>query len=398
MRAFSPGMLWQCEVVQAGRWKQGPLELAFVDACGNSPRSEEDWAREVGITEFNMSYRGGEARLGLGKVLKFFPWIEKWDNPNLFLVKSEWGYTELHAMLASVLPDDYLQRHNIRRESGNFWLSPVMAPGMKDGTDFSPWGKGSPENWFRGYAARVEAAFEEFIFSELAGSRRLNASHFSVDSPLRVLAGDVRYWMHRLYRIAVARNDEFGVVEHEDKEWSPLEELERKILAEVEPAERTKFAITRPHYGGLLWDEDDEQSRREVLDELIGGSDVVGSLEPVLEVVRSHRAHEDFSKDASWVKEDFERAFYHKRSRVKVLLVETVDDRPVWDSTDLSANGSVIFRDILSFFDQRDRRLVIALRHGKTVTEMARELGLRSHTAVSRRLARIKQRLRALLE
>lgn len=95
------------------------------------------------------------------------------------------------------------------------------------------------------------------------------------------------------------------------------------------------------------------------------GSEVVSSLDPVL-VLRSYGAHEDLNNEVSWVKEDFERAFYHKRSRIKVLLMETLDDRPVWDAEEGSAAGQALFRDVLSFFDRKGRRLVIALRRGKT--------------------------------
>jgi hypothetical protein len=287
---------------------------------------------------------------------------------------------------------DVLDRYGLRRERGNFWLSPVMSPGQTAEV-FAPWGQGSIEDWFREYAQKTEAAFEEFIFSQLLKGERFQRSHFSMNFPLRVLAGDVRYWMHRLFRIAVSRSDELGIVEREDEEWDSMELLERKFYSRIPESERSNFQLTRPHYGSYFWDGDDEESRLDVLDELLEGNEFVESLDPVLELLASHHAHEDFSDQVSWVKEDFERAFYRKRSRVKVLLLETVDDRPVWDST----GGTDIFRDVMSFFDPKDRRLVIALRNGKSVSQIARELGHRGHAAVSRRLAKVKEELRRYL-
>jgi DNA-binding NarL/FixJ family response regulator len=56
-----------------------------------------------------------------------------------------------------------------------------------------------------------------------------------------------------------------------------------------------------------------------------------------------------------------------------------------------------MFRDLLAFFDQRDRHLLVALRHGKTVSEIANELGHSGHAAVSRRVRSVKEKLRILL-
>ncbi len=118
----------------------------------------------------------------------------------------------------------------------------------------------------------------------------------------------------------------------------------------------------------------------------------MGSLAPVLEALRSHRAPEDFSARHSWVKEDFERSFFRKRERLKVTLVETVDDLPTWSACEPDGDGDVMFRDLLAFFDQRSRHLLLAMRHGKTVSEIARGLGHKGHAAVARRVQAVKGR------
>jgi hypothetical protein len=175
-----------------------------------------------------------------------------------------------------------------------------------------------------------------------------------------------------MYRIAVHRSDQFEVVEKQDDQWTPLEELESKILAHVAKDQRPQYRVTRPHYGGVLWEGNDPESREEVLEELIAGGEILDSLEPVIEVLKSDRASEDFANEWSWVKEDFERSFFHKRLKVKVRLIQTLDDRPVWDSQESCAVEDLVFRHTLRFFDPKDQKLVIALRHGRTIAEMAR--------------------------
>jgi hypothetical protein len=52
------------------------------------------------------------------------------------------------------------------------------------------------------------------------------------------------------------------------------------------------------------------------LDDAIAGAGVMESIDPVLELLCTHRTHEDFSSRLSWIKEDFERSFYSKRAQV----------------------------------------------------------------------------------
>jgi len=150
--------------------------------------------------------------------------------------------------------------------------------------------------------------------------------------------------------------------------------------------------------GGTLWDPNDEGECEDVIEEMLSGGEVMESLDPVLDVLQSHRTHEDFSDRYSWIKEDFERSFHRKRNKVRVTLLETIDNLPAWSAEEPSANGEVLFRDFLSFFDRRDRHLIVAVRQGKTLTEIASEVGHKGHAAISRRLAVVKNKLRALMQ
>ncbi len=133
------------------------------------------------------------------------------------------------------------------------------------------------------------------------------------------------------------------------------------------------------------------------MDLLIDGDTTFESLEPVVEVLLGSAAHEDFSERYSWVKEDFERAFYSKRSKVKVRLHEFIDECPVHDGSDTPGYENVLFRDLMAFFDQRDRTIILALRQGKTQSAIAEQLGHSGHASVSRRIKAIENKMRQLL-
>jgi len=51
----------------------------------------------------------------------------------------------------------------------------------------------------------------------------------------------------------------------------------------------------------------------------------------------------------------------------------------------------------MAFFDERDRTIILALRQGKTQTEIAEELGHSSHASISRRVKIIQAKVKKLL-
>lgn len=117
------------------------------------------------------------------------------------------------------------------------------------------------------------------------------------------------------------------------------------------------------------------------------------SLAPVIELLHTRRAHEDFANRHSWIKEDFERQFYSKRAALKVELIETLDEAPVWSSEDNEGYGQALFRDVLAWLDRKERKLLLALRMGRTATEIAASNGLAGHASVSCRIARLKRKI-----
>lgn len=322
--------------------------------------------------------RDGESMEQLSKIV---PWIEAKANPNfIFACEHPNGTSELDTMLASLLPEESLARLSLPRQAAEMWLM--------------PWGGGMRP----AQASSVHAEFGRLIWRLLAPSARLDAAHFAPNSPLRLLANDHRMWMNRIYRIALDRREAcFTPTRKEDSDWRPLTELRAELDRQLRPEDRTRYEMRRPLMGGVVWDVHDPEDREAVLREAIDGAGVMESLEPVVALLRKSRAHEDFSATASWVKEDFERAFYKKRAALKVSIVETVDDLPVWSVADNDGYAEVLFRDVLAFLDVKERRLMLALRAGKTASQIARDADLRGHASVSRRIAALKKKIGALL-
>jgi hypothetical protein len=141
----------------------------------------------------------------------------------------------------------------------------------------------------------------------------------------------VRFWMHRLYRVAIDVYESFPPTEYEEDHWESLEEIARYMNETIPEDERASYRLTRPRMGGDLWNPEDPDDRAWITGLLIDGDTTVESLEPVVEVLLGSATHEDFSTRYSWIKEDFERAFYSKRSKIKVRLHEFTDECPVYE-------------------------------------------------------------------
>lgn len=377
MRSISNAFFHQAEVTQVDRWEHGPLELAFLPEQGAS-RME----LSAHIHDWNSTQRSGFLRSGrsLEGLKPFVPYLEERRNPNMILVPTYMGNSELDVMLAGLLPDEVLASAGLERRRALMGLMYMHHDLPAD------------------YGARARAAFSKYIWKRLCPLARLSEGAFSARSPLRLLAGDTPFWAHRLYRLALARRDDFfEPTTHEDESWTPLAELRHKILAALPEHERHLFDVQRPLMGGDVWDEFDAAEREEVVQSAIDGDGVLESIEPVIQLLHQHRTHDDFSSANSWIKEDFERSFYSKRAKLKVDLMETVDDAPAYALEPSEQYESVLFRDVIAVLDQKERRLIIALRLGKNASTIAREAGLRGHASVSRRIAALKAKVERLL-
>jgi|GEM_PF-2036658 len=386
MYKISNGMLDQAEIVLKDRWTYGPLELVFVKfpvGRYGALDSDERAREQLAFVDWNRHHHGGFVRDGEACEVfeRLAPGVFKRGSPNVILVPESAGATELHHMLASLLPDRTLSALGVERKGADLWLN--------------PWSK---QEISASSALAIEDEFSRMVWARLAGRARLRRDAFSEESSLRLLAGDARLSMNRLYRVAMEREEEMGGHDSDrDPEWRSLSELQGEFFAKY-PDLRETVTIRRPLYGGAIWDPNDPEDRDWVLEEAVHGLGEMPSIQPVVETLLSHPTHDDFSDRVSWIKEDFERAFYSKRARARVDLIETIDEFPAWDGDVPIGYDDVLFRDILAYFDQRDRRLLIAVRNGRTMGAIAESEGYADHAPVSRRLKEVRRRLARLLD
>jgi hypothetical protein len=384
MLAISNAFFLQAEIVQRDRWAAFPLEIAFVQCPRLGPWSEDSSKIQLALHDWNQSYAAGYLRRSdtFEAVTSKVPGIEHRKNPNIILApRGENGVSELHVMLASLLPDALLAELSIERARANMGLSLF-------GRHQLP----------RGYASTVEQAFSQYIWNKMSPGKRSATKFFSPHSPMRLLAGDSRFWMQRIYRIALERRESFfAPTTHEDAGWVSMDDVRSKFYAEIPAEDAHKYYVRRPLTGGTIWDEKDHNEREAVIDDAISGAGVMDSLDPIVDLLRVQRVHEDFSARASWIKEDFERSFYSKRAKLKVELVETIDNAPVWDTAECDGYSEVLFRDLLAVLNLKERKLLLAVRQGKTPCEIASSEELRGHAAISRRIKALKSKLGKLL-
>jgi hypothetical protein len=401
MRVMSNAFLWQAEVTQIDRWKYGPLEIHLIPEPTDT-KGFTDAAFGGQTVMWNCSQCAGFVRDA-----KTLEWAQAErlvtdKNPNVVLAPTRCGYSELLGMLGSLLPDEVLGQCGIDRPKSNFWLWPcaesINIRSLSDLKRFSRAELNRREDaHLQRLAAIIPRAFEQWIWQRLVPSKRFRIQDFSRESSLRLLAGDVRFWMHRLYRLAIDLYESTPPTEHEEESWRSLDEIESHLNEVIEESDRQHFQITRPRMGGDLWYPNDPDEREWIADLLIEGDATIESLAPVADVLLSGSTHEDFSDRYSWIKEDFERSFYSKRSKVKVRLFEFLDQCPVHDGSETPGYENILFRDLMAFFNERERTIILALRQGNTQSEIAEQLGHSGHASISRRVKSIEQKMKRLL-
>jgi len=126
--------------------------------------------------------------------------------------------------------------------------------------------------------------------------------------------------------------------------------------------------------------------------------------QPILDVIKEMPCDEDFvysEKNKSWVRSDFERRWYHTRSKkVKTISLDECledDEHGVFYVEDKSAHyeDNVIVKDFTQRFMARlsDKDLMILeLRYmGFTYKEIAERLGYTNHSGVIKRITAIRK-------
>jgi DNA-binding NarL/FixJ family response regulator len=105
------------------------------------------------------------------------------------------------------------------------------------------------------------------------------------------------------------------------------------------------------------------------------------------EVVKAHRAHEDYDTRRSNVKMDFHRQWYHSRAKVKVLDFIQVEEPGYYPYETIDSRLDV--ERFTGRLDAKNQKIVKLLLAGYTQAEIAERLGFANHSGICKRIKKI---------
>ncbi len=326
-----------------------------------------DVGLEVAVAQWNMLWEAGQFRRRmfseddlpgvLGRV------ADRGDVNVVFVPRTQSRYYE-YAPLFHLLPRASVQRHGLPLLRGGQWPY-LMA--HRDDT------QGLPVD----FEARLARAWAGQVWKHLMPASKMRG--FTQTDPIKLLAHNLDFWLP-------------PVTEVMQDILRELPEVDNGIVDVAPPLEDGSIlegaTMANPRMGSELWA--GEAEAEEVTAWVVEQADADGRLRGILDAVRSNRVQDDFSDHWSFAREDFERKLHRKRSKVKVRFVELTETIPV-QGPDTEVVGQTVVADFLALLDQRDRQIVVLLNSGTTkLTDAADILGYSNHSAVSKRLVRIR--------
>ncbi len=337
--------------VSLPRWRRTDVELGLA------------------IAEWNMLWEAAQYRRRIFSEEQLQPQLreiaDRGDVNVVFVPRTASRYYE-YAPLFHLLPRATVERHGLPLLRGGQW--PYLA-------EMGLIGRYVPVD----FQTRLERAWAYAVWRHLMPGSPLRA--FSGSDPIRLLAHNLDFWLPPVTAVVQDILRDLPVVDKGVKEVRPL-------LTDGTVLEGAVMA--NPRMGSDLWRGEAEAA--EALRWTVDKADASGQLRGILDAVRSNRVEDDFSEHWSYAREDFERKLYRKRSKIKIRFVELTDTIPVQGpETEVEAN--ILFADFLALLDKRDRQVVVLLQSGVTkVGDVAKILGYRNHSPISKRLARIRKK------
>ncbi len=337
--------------VSLPRWRRTDVELGLA------------------IAEWNMLWEAAQYRRRIFSEEQLPPQLreiaDRGDVNVVFVPRTASRYYE-YAPLFHLLPRATVERHGLPLLRGGQW--PYLA-------EMGLIGRYVPVD----FQTRLERAWAYAVWRHLMPGSPLRA--FSGSDPIRLLAHNLDFWLPPVTAVVQDILRDLPVVDKGVKEVHPL-------LTDGTVFESAVMA--NPRMGSDLWRGEAEAA--EALRWTVDKADASGQLRGILDAVRSNRVEDDFSEHWSYAREDFERKLYRKRSKIKIRFVELTDTIPVQGpETEVEAN--ILFADFLALLDKRDRQVVVLLQSGVTkVGDVAKILGYRNHSPISKRLARIRKK------
>jgi len=321
----------------------------------------------VAMSQWNLMWEAAQFRryLDTGALPPQLERVAAQGDVNVvFVPRTSSRYYE-YAPLFHLLPRAVVERHGLPlRERGQWpFLADWVDPDGYMPADFAP---------------RLSRAWGSVVWRHLMPGSALRG--FSDSDPIRVLAHNLDFWLPPVS----------AVIEDELRGFPLVEGGVKEIPAELDDGSVLDGAVIgRPRMGGAVWE--GEEQAAQMVRRTVETADADGRLRAILDAVRSNRVVDDFSEHWTYAKEDFERKLYSKRSKITVRFVELTDTIPV-HGPESEVIGRMVYDDFLTLLNERDRQIVVLLRSGVTkLTEVAELMGYRNHSAISKRLTRIRE-------
>nr|WP_143447956.1 sigma-70 family RNA polymerase sigma factor [Kineosporia sp. R_H_3] len=282
----------------------------------------------------------------------------------MFVPRTRSRYYE-YAPLFHLLPRTMLERFGLPLLRGGQW--PFLAT-TTDQDRLLP----------NDFLNRLERAWAALVWRHLDSGSAMRG--FSREDPVRLLAHNLDFWVPPVTRVI---QDVLSDLPESNKGVEPA------VPQLVDGSVLDEALIVNPRVGADVWCGEEEAAG--IVRRTVDAADRDGRLRGILDAVRSNRVVDDFSDHWSFAREDFERKLHRKRNRVRVRFVELTDNIPV-QGPETEVIDGLVTADFLALLNSRDREVVILLSSGVTkLTEIAEIMGYANHSAVSKRLTRIRK-------
>ena len=346
-----------------------PEPVEYVTLKMSEPDGEARMKKELLVAQWNMLWEAGQYRRRLFEYDELPEDMRKiadvGDVNIMFVPRTRSRYYE-YAPLLHLLRRSTLEKFHLPLVRAGSW--PFMMDTVNPDQFLPP-----------DFEQRLAQAWSWEIWHRLMPGSPLGA--FSKNDPIRLLSHNLDFWIPPITDTISMTLETFpqvdkGVAEH---------------LVSLEDGSVLEGAVrSNPRKGGPIWIGEDEAA--EVIDWTVDTADSTGNLRSILDAVRSNRVEDDFSDRWSFAREDFERKLYNKRSKHRVRFVELKDTVPVV-GPESEILGELVTNDFLALLDKQNRQIVVLLSSGVTKkSEIAQILGYANHSAVSKRLIRIREK------
>lgn len=333
--------------------------------------SEENTKTLVAVSSWNTLWEAGQFRrrmFDFDDLPQHMADIADLGDINLtFVPRTRSRYFE-HAPLLHLLPTRTLERFGLPALKTGLWPFTADYAGIDD---FLP----------DDFETRLSRAWAWTVWRHLDAGSKMRA--FTPDDPIKLLAHNLDFWVPA---VTATMQDRLRGYDTVDKGLDP--DLLNGPLRLEDGSVLPGAVLGHPRKGGPVWL--GEEDAAHAVAETVDNADATGRLRDIIDTVRSHRAEDDFSDHWSYAREDFERKLQGKRRKVKVSFIEVPDTIPV-QGPESEVVGNLVTNDFLAMLDARNRQIVILLNSGYTSnTEIADILGYANHSAISKRLNRIR--------